>query len=161
MPLLDREGIEIEDTYLLVEDADDLPPWGDIILPPSRLPSTHTGRVGLRLESSEAVEPLSNTISTVGLVVLHFPSFADGRAYSQARLLRHQLGFEGELRATGDLLPDQFPFMLEAGFDTFDVPDGRFPPERWQEAAQAMSFTYHRHLSRAGQSAILTARHEA
>jgi uncharacterized protein (DUF934 family) len=50
-----------------------------------------------------------------------FPSFRDGRAYSQARLLRERHGFAGELRATGQVLRDQFVFMLRAGFDAFDV----------------------------------------
>ena len=52
---------------------------------------------------------------------LVFPSFRDGRAYSQARLLRERHGFEGELRATGQVLRDQFLFMLRAGFDAFEV----------------------------------------
>src|SRR5258705_5208673 len=50
-----------------------------------------------------------------------FPTFRDGRAYSQARLLRERHGFKGELRATGQVLRDQFVFMLRAGFDAFEV----------------------------------------
>ena len=50
-----------------------------------------------------------------------FPKFQDGRAYSQARILRERLGFRGELRATGQVLRDQFVFMLRAGFDSFEV----------------------------------------
>ena len=50
-----------------------------------------------------------------------FPSFKDGRAYSQARVLREQYGFRGELRATGNVLRDQFLFLLRAGFDAFEV----------------------------------------
>ena len=57
----------------------------------------------------------------LALVALVFPSFRDGRAYSQARLLREQHGFHGELRATGDILRDQFLFLLRAGFDAFEV----------------------------------------
>jgi uncharacterized protein (DUF934 family) len=49
------------------------------------------------------------------------PKFKDGRAYSQARLLRERHGFRGELRATGDVLRDQFQFLLRAGFDAFEV----------------------------------------
>ena len=47
--------------------------------------------------------------------------FRDGRAYSQARLLREQFGFSGTLRATGDILRDQFIFLVRAGFDSFAV----------------------------------------
>ena len=55
------------------------------------------------------------------LIALVFPSFKDGRAYSQARLLREQYGFRGELRATGNVLRDQFLFLVRAGFDSFEA----------------------------------------
>ena len=51
----------------------------------------------------------------------NFPKFRDGRAYSQARLLRETYGFRGTLRATGDVLRDQFHFLVRAGFDSFEV----------------------------------------
>src|SRR6202000_2464245 len=57
----------------------------------------------------------------LALLALNFPKFRDGRAYSQARLLRETLGFRGTLRATGDVLRDQFHFLVRAGFDSFDV----------------------------------------
>ena len=56
----------------------------------------------------------------VKLIVLNFPKFTDGRAYSQARLLRERLGYTGELRATGRCYIDQLPFMLRCGFDSFE-----------------------------------------
>jgi uncharacterized protein (DUF934 family) len=49
---------------------------------------------------------------------LNFPKFTDGRAYSQAFLLRRRLGFKGELRATGDVLVDQLQLMQRSGFDS-------------------------------------------
>ena len=55
------------------------------------------------------------------LVALAFAKFADGRAFSYARLLRDRHGFRGELRATGDVLIDEIPLMLRCGFDSFDV----------------------------------------
>ena len=57
----------------------------------------------------------------LSLVALVFPKFRDGRAYSQARLLRERYGYRCELRATGDVLRDQFQFLLRAGFDAFEV----------------------------------------
>ena len=62
------------------------------------------------------------------LVVLHFPKYTDGRAYSQARLLRGRLGYRGELRATGQVLCDQLPFMLRCGFDSFESDQPGFGP---------------------------------
>ena len=52
--------------------------------------------------------------------MLNFPKFSDGRAYSQARLLRGRLGYTGELRATGGVLQDQVAFMLRCGFNSFE-----------------------------------------
>ena len=60
-------------------------------------------------------------VDRLALVALVFPVFRDGRAYSQARILRERYGFRGELRATGQVLRDQFLFMLRAGFDAFEV----------------------------------------
>ena len=57
----------------------------------------------------------------MSLVALVFPKFQDGRAYSQARILRERFGYRGEMRATGQVLRDQFVFMLRAGFDAFEV----------------------------------------
>src|SRR5262249_17292732 len=65
--------------------------------------------------------PSSFRISTGSLVALVFPNFRDGRAYSQARLLRERHQFRGELRATGQVLRDQLLFMQRAGFDAFEV----------------------------------------
>ena len=55
------------------------------------------------------------------LIALEFPSFRDGRAYSQAYLLRTRLGWQGELRAVGDVLRDQLSHMRQCGFDAFAV----------------------------------------
>jgi uncharacterized protein (DUF934 family) len=60
-------------------------------------------------------------LDRLAVVALVFPSFRDGRAYSQARLLRERYDFRGELRATGDVLRDQFQFLMRAGFDSFEV----------------------------------------
>jgi len=72
------------------------------------------------LANTDPVEDLAPHIGRLRLVVLNFPKFSDGRAYSQARLLRGRLGYTGELRATGGVLQDQLPFMLRCGFDSFD-----------------------------------------
>ena len=56
------------------------------------------------------------SLDGVTRVDLHFPSFADGRAFSQAFLLRRRRGFTGEIRATGDVLIDQLVQMQRTGF---------------------------------------------
>ena len=72
------------------------------------------------LSNTDPVEELSRHIGDLRLIVLDFPKFSDGRAYSQARLLRGRLGYTGELRAAGNVLQDQALFMLRCGFDSFD-----------------------------------------
>ena len=67
------------------------------------------------------IAELAPYLDRLALVALVFPNFRDGRAYSQARLLRERYGFRGELRATGQVLRDQFLFLLRAGFDAFEV----------------------------------------
>jgi uncharacterized protein (DUF934 family) len=74
----------------------------------------------LALANTDDVQALGDRLAGVNLIVLNFPSFTDGRAYSQARLLRERLGYTGELRATGAVFLDQLPFMLRCGFDSFE-----------------------------------------
>ena len=74
----------------------------------------------LVLDNTEDVTQLGDRLEGVKLVVLNFPKFTDGRAYSQARLLRERLGYGGELRATGAVFLDQLPFLLRCGFDSFE-----------------------------------------
>ena len=73
----------------------------------------------LVLSNTEDVLKLGDRIDGVKLIILDFPKFTDGRAYSQARLLRERLGYAGELRASGAVYIDQIPFMLRCGFDSF------------------------------------------
>jgi uncharacterized protein (DUF934 family) len=61
------------------------------------------------------------TSAVSSLIALNFPKFSDGRAFSTARLLREKFGYRGELRAVGNVLSDQIPFMRRVGFDAFGV----------------------------------------
>lgn len=63
-------------------------------------------------------DPRSLALDDVDRVELQFPKFTDGRAYSQEFLLRRRLGFQGELRATGDVLVDQLQLLQRSGFDS-------------------------------------------
>ena len=66
----------------------------------------------LVLPNTEDVLKLGDRLDGVRLIILDFPKFTDGRAYTQARLLRERLGYTGELRASGAVLIDQLPFLL-------------------------------------------------
>jgi uncharacterized protein (DUF934 family) len=74
----------------------------------------------LTLANTEDVLQLGSRLDGINLAVLDFPKFTDGRAYSQARLLRERLGYQGELRASGAVFLDQLPFLLRCGFDSFE-----------------------------------------
>jgi len=70
------------------------------------------------LKLANDANPAEVSLAGVDRIDLHFPKFTDGRAYSQAFLLRRRLGFKGELRATGDVLVDQLQLMQRSGFDS-------------------------------------------
>ena len=63
-------------------------------------------------------DALALPLDGVVRVDLHFPIFSDGRAFSQAYLLRRRRGFAGDIRATGDVLIDQLVQMQRTGFSS-------------------------------------------
>ncbi len=81
------------------------------------------GKTGV-LELANDVDPRTLPLEGVSRIDLQFPAFTDGRAYSQAFLLRRRLGFAGELRATGDVLIDQLLQMQRTGFDVAVLKEG-------------------------------------
>jgi uncharacterized protein (DUF934 family) len=77
--------------------------------------------LGVSWPNDRPESELAPFLNELALIALEFPVFRDGRAFTQARLLRERHGFKGEIRATGDVLRDQFLFMVRAGFDAFEV----------------------------------------
>lgn len=69
------------------------------------------------IELANDADPRTLSLDGVDRIDLTFPKFTDGRAFSQAFLLRRRLGFKGEIRATGDVLIDQLVQMQRSGFD--------------------------------------------
>jgi uncharacterized protein (DUF934 family) len=69
-----------------------------------------------RLSLANDADPRETDLSGITVIELHFPKFNDGRAFSQAFLLRRRLGFTGQIRATGDVLIDQLVQMQRSGF---------------------------------------------
>ncbi|MBL8370082.1 MAG: DUF934 domain-containing protein [Burkholderiaceae bacterium] len=76
------------------------------------------------LEIDNTVDPRTLDLRGIDCVVLQFPKFTDGRAYSQAFLLRRRLGFAGDIRATGDVLIDQLVQMARSGFSSAVLREG-------------------------------------
>jgi uncharacterized protein (DUF934 family) len=75
----------------------------------------------LTLANTENVLTLGERLQGVASVALQFPKWTDGRAYSQAFLLRARLKFKGEIRATGDVVVDMLPLLHRCGFDTVQL----------------------------------------
>jgi uncharacterized protein (DUF934 family) len=145
MPLL-KHGRFLADAWVHVGEDDDLPPDGDVSVPFSRLAaqyhqlSARPGRLGVLFPNSERAESIRLFLPNLGLVILPFPAFTDGRSFSLARQIR-SLGYPCELRASGPILPDQLGFLAEVGFDSFAVSD-RFPEPVWRRAAGAITLSY-------------------
>jgi uncharacterized protein (DUF934 family) len=126
MPLV-RSGKIVEDRFVRwLEDAP-APDGAAVLVPHARLLADgaallrRSGPTGVIWPNNLKVAELAPYVDRLAVIALVFPAFKDGRAYSQARILREQYRFGGELRATGQVLRDQFLFMLRAGFDTFEV----------------------------------------
>jgi uncharacterized protein (DUF934 family) len=81
-----------------------------------------------------------DAIASAARVELHFPHFTDGRAYSQAYLLRRRLGFRGDLRATGDVLVDQLIQMERTGFTSAVLKDGIDPEDAQRQLDRFPAF---------------------
>ncbi|CCD94923.1 conserved hypothetical protein [Bradyrhizobium sp. ORS 375] len=125
MPLV-KGGHIVTDAFVRVADDAELPATGAILVSETRFLAdpdalASRGKLGVIWPNNRDVDDLVPYLDRLALVALVFPSFRDGRAYTQARLLRERYGYRGELRATGQVLRDQFVFMLRAGFDAFDV----------------------------------------
>lgn len=163
MPLLKNNTL-ISDTWIHAGAEDQLPEAGDVIIPFARLLrdfeqlSKRSGKLGVVFTNVDRAENLATFLPKLSVVVLPFPGFVDGRAYSIARQLR-DFGYRGEIRGTGNVLPDQLQFMLQVGFDAFDIGE-RFPLSAWQAASKQMSLAYQRGLFRRNSEAeIWTERH--
>lgn len=126
----DGARIVADDPWTWVREATEPLPDGPLLLPlalwrarqsEAVLAGRADTRDGLWLAADDEPEELAPWLAGLPLIALEFPSFRDGRAYSQAYLLRTRLGWQGELRAVGDVLRDQLSHMRQCGFDAFAV----------------------------------------
>ena len=95
----------------------------------------------VRIEPGDDARELIPHLERLSLVEVNFPAFGDGRGYSSAQILR-EAGYDGELRAVGDVLVDQVAYMRRCGFDAFepdsalDEGDLKAALDRWPEVYQ-------------------------
>ena len=145
MPLI-KGGKTVEDSWVYLNDDAPLPDSGDIIVTYERFKdkenfANFSGRIGVELPNNLDAINLKDELEGVELIVLRFPAFADGRAFSQAWQIRHKLRYTGELRAAGEVFADQAAFMMRTGFNSFEV-DGNQPIEIWHKALESMTHAY-------------------
>ena len=122
--LVDDNWTLIEDGSAQVERAQIGPAGGKVIVTlarwraePDALLAAHAA-VGVLVPNTADIEAVYPQIIGRPLVVLQFPTFTDGRALSQAVVLRKRLGFTGELRAVGDVIQDLVFWLGRCGFDS-------------------------------------------
>jgi uncharacterized protein (DUF934 family) len=126
MPLV-KSGRIVEDRFVRVLDDAPVPDGVAVVLPAARLLADARDlarrevATGVIWPNDRRIAELAPHLDWLALVALVFPTFKDGRAYSQARILRERYEFRGELRATGQVLRDQLLFLQRAGFDAFEV----------------------------------------
>lgn len=126
MPLV-KNGQIAADEFVLVADDAELPAAGSVLISaprfladPERLVARNSP-LGVIWPNNRDVAELKPWLDRLTLIALVFPTYKDGRAHSQARRLREVYGYRGELRATGQVLRDQFTFLVRNGFDALDV----------------------------------------
>ena len=145
MPLI-KNGAYADDNFAAVADDAELPD-APIVVSLARFQKDRAALLarntplGVRLKSDQSPAALGEDVSRLSLIVLEFPKFRDGRAFSWARMLRTRLGYAGEIRATGDFLYDQLAFMTRVGIDAFEVPD-KITLELFHRALGEMRFAY-------------------
>ncbi len=128
MPLI-KDAAFAENTFARIADNEALPE-GAIVVSLKRFQAEREALLarntplGLRLTADQSPEALGPDIHHFAVIELEFPKFKDGRGYSWARQLRQRLGYNGELRAVGEVLRDQWLFMHRVGIDAFEVREG-------------------------------------
>jgi len=162
MKLVKNASAVVADDWTHVADDDELPEGKAVVVSLARFRADRdklVGRnapLGLRLKSNEAPSSVAEDLDRIALVALEFPIFRDGRGYSHAVQLRQRFGFDGEVRAVGDVLWDQIPHMIRCGIDSFEVGDD-FPLAAFKEAATV--FTHYYQPDTTGRATILELRH--
>lgn len=123
-----------------------------------RNPQSHADAEALVISNAASLDDIADDLSGFSVIVLEFPGFKDGRAYSQARLIRQRYKFSGEIRARGEILRDQLLFMARCGFDAFEF-SGEYAESAegalrefsycYQAAADRMEPVWRRRMTRA------------
>ena len=77
--------------------------------------------IGIKISSDQEIEFLKNDINCFNLIQFEFLSFKDGRPFTLAKKLRQEFNYDKEIRASGNILPDQYIFLKRSGFDSVEI----------------------------------------
>jgi uncharacterized protein (DUF934 family) len=127
-------------TSLQVLSKDGLIPQGDVVLTTAQLDQLTQvqGKKALYITVNDSPETHQFPLNELDAIFIEFAGFGDGRGYSFAALLRRQ-GYQGELRAVGDVFKDVLNYLKRSGFDTFVVKEGK---DIHEAAAGLQDFTH-------------------
>ncbi|RDE19466.1 DUF934 domain-containing protein [Motiliproteus coralliicola] len=136
MPLLIDQKVVADDHWVRVDDTEQLAQLGNnpAILAWELFSQQRDellaadGELAVAIPNDLDVVELEPLLERLSVIAVDFPSFADGRAFSQARLLR-RAGFKGQIRASGDVTRDRLRFMHRCGIDAMEIAEDRFSPE--------------------------------
>ena len=125
LQVLSKDGTIADNTYQVIGE-DGVLPQGDVLLTVEQLDQIGnvSGKKALFITVDTSPETNAYPLDQLDAIFIDFADFNDGRGYSFAALLRRQ-GYQGELRATGDVFKDVLNYMKRAGFDTFVIKEGK------------------------------------
>jgi uncharacterized protein (DUF934 family) len=141
MALIDKDGRVIEErwTYPAPDGDAVFAAWH--VVPLAALTARGVDAVverpiGVSVPADLAAGQVEPFLGKIDLVMVPFAKFRDGRGFTIARMLRDKLGFGGEIRAIGHVIPDQLPLLAQCGFSSVVTP-AEHPPEQWRVARGA------------------------
>ena len=139
LQVLSKDGTVADNTYQLIGEDGALP-QGDVVLTVEQLDqlANISGRKALYITVDASPEVNEFPLDQLDAIFIELAGFNDGRGYSFAALLRRQ-GYQGELRAVGDVFKDVLNYLKRSGFDTFVVKEGK---DIHEAAAGLQDFTH-------------------
>lgn len=127
-----KQGTLIENEWTSIGAEDQIPLEGKVLVHLEAFVENKDvllarGDLGLIVTGETPLEDIQGFAKQLPVIAISFPAFTDGRGYTLARELREKLGYEGELRAVGDVLQDQLFYLSRVGFNAFDIAEHQDP----------------------------------
>jgi len=136
-------------TVLVTDSGFDADDWTAPIVPLAEMAANDGAHVvAVDLASDDDPAALAGRLDAVDMIRVDFPSFADGRGFTMASMLR-RMGYQGRLRARGHVIADQYAMARRAGFDEVEIDDAlaaRQPEAQWNARADWQAHDYQARL---------------